>query len=488
MKQLQKLQICVGGEWRLGRGDEFVDVDPATENPIAVLRAADTADVDEAVDRASVAFRTSGWAQRLPHERASVLHRVAQLIRENSEALALKQSLDNGKPIRETRALVGSAAGTFQFFAAALETFEDDITPSRGAYLSMSVHEPLGVVAGISPWNSPIASEAQKLAPALAAGNAVLLKPAEATPLMALELARLCEQAGVPRGLVSVLPGKGSVIGDVITRHPLVRRVSFTGGTRTGRHIAGIAAAKMMPVSLELGGKSPTIVLEDADLAHAVNGVLFGIFSSSGQSCIAGSRLFVARSIYPAFMDALAASAERLRVGDPRSEATQIGPLITETHRDSVERYVSLGLSEGGRIRIGGSRPDIEHGFFYRPTIIEGLGNSCRTAQDEIFGPVLVAMPFDSEADLVQQANESSYALAAGIWTRDYKSAWRLGRAIQAGTVWINTYKQLSISTPFGGWKESGLGREKGRRGIVQYMDQKSLYWGLNDEPLPWAA
>jgi acyl-CoA reductase-like NAD-dependent aldehyde dehydrogenase len=419
-----------------------------------------------------------------------VLHRVAQLIREQSESLAQKQRLDNGKPISETRNLVASAAGTFQFFAAALETLEDTITPSRGPFVTMSVHEPMGVVAAITPWNSPIASEAQKLAPALAAGNAVVVKPAEVTPLMALELARICEEAGVPKGIVSVLPGKGSVIGDAITKHPLVKRVSFTGGTTTGRHIAHIAADKMMPVSLELGGKSPTMVLEDADLDHAVAGVLYGIFSSSGESCIAGSRLFVARSIYDEFLTRLAEGANALRVGDPAAEDTQMGPLITAKHREGIERYVELGVSEGGRIRTGGVRPHgngLDRGYFYTPTILEGLSNSARISQEEIFGPVLVAMPFDNEQELIKQANDSVYALAAGVWSRDFKRAWRLGRAVQAGTVWVNTYKQFSVSTPFGGWRDSGLGREKGREGIFQYMEQKSMYWGTNEQPLPWA-
>ncbi|MBT2304159.1 aldehyde dehydrogenase [Variovorax paradoxus] len=490
MISTELLPLNIAGEWRLGGGDAYESLYPATGEPVARLKAASTADVDEAIARADLAFRTSGWAQKLPHERAAVLHRVAQLIREEAESLAQKQRLDNGKPINETRALVASAAGTFQFFAAALETLEETITPSRGPFVTMSVHEPMGVVAAITPWNSPIASEAQKLAPALAAGNAVIVKPAEVTPLMALELARICEKAGVPRGMVSVLPGKGSVIGDAITKHPLVKRVSFTGGTTTGRHIAHIAADKMMPVSLELGGKSPTMVLEDADLDHAVNGVLYGIFSSSGESCIAGSRLFVARRIYDEFVTRIAEAAKALRVGDPASERTQMGPLITAKHRESIERYVELGVSEGGQIRTGGVRPhgaDFERGYFYTPTILEGLTNSARISQEEIFGPVLVAMPFDSEEELIAQANDSVYALAAGVWSRDFKRAWRLGRAVQAGTVWINTYKQFSVSTPFGGWRDSGLGREKGREGIFQYMEQKSMYWGTNAQPLPWA-
>jgi aldehyde dehydrogenase (NAD+) len=486
----QTLAICVAGNWRLGQGERYASLYPASGEPIAWLHAASLADVEEAIAGADAAFRHSGWAQRKPHERAAVLHRVAAIIRERAEELAQLQRLDNGKPIAETRNLVASAAATFQFFAAACETLEDTITPMRGDSLTMSVHEPMGVVAAITPWNSPIASEAQKLAPALAAGNAVVVKPAEVTPLLALELARICEQAGVPKGMVSVLPGKGSVIGDAITRHALVKRVSFTGGTATGKHIAHIAADKMMPLSLELGGKSPTMVFEDADIEHAVAGVLYGIFSSSGESCIAGSRLFVAHSIYDSFMEKLAAGAAALRVGDPADERTQVGPLITARHRDSIESYVAMGVADGGRLRTGGMRPQgaqFERGNYYLPTIIEGVTNSQRICQQEIFGPVLVAMQFSDEQDLIAQANDSVYALAAGIWTSDYKRAWRIGRAVQAGNVWINTYKQFSIATPFGGWRDSGLGREKGRLGILQYMEQKSMYWGLNDEPLPWA-
>ncbi|MGV2464330.1 UNVERIFIED_CONTAM: aldehyde dehydrogenase family protein, partial [Pseudomonas aeruginosa] len=301
----------------------------------APQQAASPYDVEEAMAGAHRALPESGWAQRKPHERATVLYRIAALIRERSEELAQLQRLDNGKPIRETRNLVASAAATFQFFAAACETLEESITPSRGDFVSMSVYEPMGVVVAITPWNSPIASEAQKLAPALAAGNAVVVKPAEITPLAALALARICDEAGLPRGLVSVLPGKGALIGDALTRHPLARRVSFTGGTRTGKHIARIAADKMMPVSLELGGKSPTMVLADADLDHAVAGVLYGIFSSSGESCIAGSRLFVASERYDEFMERLATGAAALRVGNPADERTQMGPLISARHRES---------------------------------------------------------------------------------------------------------------------------------------------------------
>lgn len=487
---LRDLPINVGGEWRRGRGHAYQSLYPADGSVSAELHAASADDASEAVERAHAAFVKTDWASRKAHERALVLYRVAEGIRARREELAHLQRRDNGKPISETRALVDSAAGTFQFMAAACETLEDQITPQRGAHLTMSQHEPMGVIAAITPWNSPIASEAQKMAPALAAGNAVVVKPAEITPLAALELARICEAAGVPRGIVSVLPGKGSVVGDVLVRHPLVKRVSFTGGTTTGRQIAHQAADKMMPVSLELGGKSPTMVFDDADLDHALNGVLYGIFSSSGESCIAGSRLFVQRRLYDQFLSRLVALAKALRVGDPLDERTQMGPLVSQAHRESVERYVARGLADGGRLLSGGQRPvgeGREHGCYYLPTIIEGLRNEQAICQEEIFGPVLVALPFDDEDDLLAQANDSVYALAAGIWSRDYKRAWRVGRAVQAGTVWINTYKQFSISTPFGGWRDSGIGREKGRLGILEYMQQKSLYWGLNDKPLPWA-
>jgi betaine-aldehyde dehydrogenase len=354
----------------------------------------------------------------------------------------------------------------------------------------MTAYRPLGVVGAITPWNSPIASDAQKIAPALAAGNAVVLKPAEITPLVSLEVARIAQAAGLPDGLLSVLPGKGSVAGNAIVVHPLVKKVSFTGGTATGRALAHAAAENLMPVTLELGGKSPTVVFADADLDHARNGVLFGIFSSQGQSCIAGSRLFVQRSIYEPFVDALVAHAKRLRVGDPLDPRTHLGPLISMEHRANVERYVELARAEGGTVLCGGRRPDdpaLEQGSFYEPTIVAGLTNRAAVCQEEIFGPVLVVMPFDDEADLIEQANDTVYGLACGLWTADYKRAWRVGRAIEAGTVWVNTYKQFSIATPFAGFKESGIGREKGRDGIRSYLQEQSIYWGMNEEPLPWA-
>ena len=487
----EQIQTLLAGRWRDASGPAYTTEYPHDGSAVAHLRAATAGDVDEAVQAAEKARLQPAWARLMPHERAGTLHRIAQGIREQSETLAQLQRLDNGKPIKECRALVASAAGTFQYFAAAAETWEDAVTPTRGDFLTMSVHEPLGVVGAITPWNSPIASEAQKMAPALAAGCAIVIKPAEITPRMAIELARIAQQAGVPDGIVSVLPGKGSVVGDALVRHPLIKRIAFTGGTTVGMGIQRLAAEKLMPTSLELGGKSPTIVCADADLDHAVAGVIYGIFSSSGESCIAGSRAFVHASVYDAFKSRLLAAVKGLRVADPSLESTHMGPLVNRGHRDSVERYVQIGRDEGGQILCGGARPQggyYEQGSYYLPTVMEGLSNTARMCREEIFGPVLALLPWTDEADLIAQCNDNDYGLASGIWTRDYKAAWRIGRALQTGTVWINTYKLFSVSTPFGGVKLSGTGREKGRQGILEYTTQKSFYWGMNTAPMAWAG
>lgn len=483
-------EIFVGGQWRPGRGAVSTVVDPATGDTLTSIHGASAEDVDLAVERGAAAAADPSWRGLLPHQRARLLTRVGDLIDRDAEYLANLQTANTGKTLTETRALVASAAGTFRYVAAALETLENEITPSRGPYLTMSVHEPIGVVGAITPWNSPIASEAQKVAPALAAGNAVVLKPADWTPLIALALARLVEEAGIPAGLFSVLAGSGSVVGDAIVKHPGVGKVSFTGGTNTGRIIGHAAAEKIMPVTLELGGKSPTIVFSDAEIDHAINGVMFGIFSSSGQSCIAGSRLFVSRDIYDDFLAELVRRTELLRIGPGWDERTQVAPLVSHAHRDVVAGYVDLARSEGARVLCGGGVPDgpeYTRGAYYRPTVLDGLSNDSRTCQEEIFGPVVVALPFDGEDDLIRQANDTVYGLACGIWSRDFRRVWRVARSIDAGTVWVNTYKMFSASTPFSGVKDSGIGQEKGRHGIRSYMRQKGIYIGLNAEPLPWA-
>ncbi|MCW0234002.1 MAG: aldehyde dehydrogenase [Ferrovibrio sp.] len=484
------LPIYLAGDWRPGRGAPLITRNPANNAALAMVSTASAEDVDDAVKAAQVAMHNPDWRDLLPHHRAAYLHRIAALIERDSERLAQLQRQDNGKPILETRALVASAAGTFRFFAAACETLEGDITPSRGNYLSLSTHEPFGVIAAITPWNSPIASEAQKVAPALAAGNAVIIKPSEFSPLLALELAKLAEEAGLPKGLLSVLPGTGAVTGAALVAHPGIAKVTFTGGTATGRAIGHVAAEKIMPVSLELGGKSPNIVFADSDIEQAINGVLFGIFSSQGQSCIAGSRIFIEESIYAGFRDRLVERTKALRIGDPVSERTQIGPLITPQQRDKVEGYVRLAQQEGGRLLCGGTRPTdpaLQDGNYFIPALIENLSNRCRTAQEEIFGPVGILLPFRDEAALINDANDTVFGLASGIWTSDFRRAWRIGRALNAGTVWVNTYKQFSIATAFGGNAESGLGREKGRDGIKAYMRQKSIYVDMSGRPIPWA-
>ncbi|MFE6685656.1 aldehyde dehydrogenase family protein [Streptomyces sp. NPDC057743] len=487
--------ILIGGEWRPGQGAPLVTTNPATGQALATLNAACPADVDEAARAAARAAADPAWRDLLPHQRAQVLSRIAELVEEAAGELAAVQTADTGKTLAETKALALSAAATFRYTAAALETAEEALTPSRGAYVTMSRYEPIGVVAAINPWNSPVASDAQKIAPALAAGNAVLLKPAAWTPLTSLALGRLITRAlderALPAALLSVLPGSGRVVGDAIATHPLVGRIGFTGGTETGRAIAAVAARKLIPVSLELGGKSPTIVRADADLQQALAGVLFGIFSATGQSCIAGSRLFVAREIYAEFVGQLVERARALRVGPGTDPDTQVGPLVHHAHRDAVAAYVDLARAQGGRVRCGGAAPEGEayrDGAYYLPTVIDGLPNTARACQEEIFGPVLIALPYDDEDDLVRQANDSVYGLACGIWTRDHRAAWRLAHRIEAGTVWINTYKQFSIATPFGGMKDSGLGTEKGRDAIRAYQRQKSLYWSTSDAPLPWAG
>ena len=484
-------QLYIGGEWRRGRGAEIESHFPADGSLNARLSGASLEDVDLAIERAQNAVNDRGWRKLLPHQRAAYLYRIADGIAANADRISRVQSRDTGKTLTETHALAMSASGTFRYMAAALETMEDALTPPRGDFLTLSVHEPLGVTAGITPWNSPIASDAQKVAPALAAGNAILLKPSSWSPLVCLELARVIEAAGLPAGLFSTLPGAGAVVGERLVTHPAIKKVSFTGGTETGRDIARKAADKLMQVSLELGGKSPTIVFADADLDIACAGVLFGIFSSTGQSCIAGSRLFVERRIYDAFVPRLVAATERLRIGHPFEPRTQVAPLIRPRHRDEVEAHVARARKDGGRILSGGERPDdaeYAQGTYYRPTIVAGLDNNSGLCRDEVFGPVLAVLPFDDEDSLVAQANDNSYGLACGIYTGDFPKAWRIARAIEAGTVWINTYKQFSISTPFGGMKDSGVGREKGRDGIRAWMTQKSLYCDLSGRPHPWAG
>jgi betaine-aldehyde dehydrogenase len=474
--------LLIHGEWVSETGTTIRTVNPATGEESGVVAAATEDVVADAVRSARRAATDSAWRGLLPHQRGRALARLADAVAARSGDFARAQMVQNGKPQSECRAQVSAAEGIYRYYAAVCETLGAEITPSRGHYLSMTSYEPYGVVGAITPWNSPLTMEAQKVAAAIAAGNAVVLKPSEITPGCALELGRAALEAGLPAGILNVLPGTGAEAGDALVRHPDVRMVSFTGGTETGRRIARAAAEKLMPVALELGGKSPHIVFADADLDAATAAVASGIFEGSGQSCVAGSRLFVQRSCYDRCVEAVVRHARELVVGPPDNAQTRMGPLASVAHRRRVEQFVEQARTEGGRILTGGRRPAdpaLEVGAYYEPTVIADLPNSAAACQQEIFGPVLCVLPFDDEDDLVAQANDSSYGLAAGIWTASYPRAWRVAQRLEAGTVWINTYKQLSISTPFGGYKDSGLGREKGISGMRLYQQQKSLYWGL---------
>ncbi len=460
----------------------LVSVNPATGTTNYEVAAAGPRAVDDAVRNAAQACKARAWTEMLPMQRARILFGIADRMERDGDQLARLQMIENGKVWSECVKQVKSAAATFRYYGAVCETTGSEVTPARGSYLSMTAYEPYGVVAAITPWNSPLTMEAQKIAPALAAGNAVVLKPSEVTPSTGLAVGRIALEAGLPPGLLNVLPGTGHDVGAALVAHPLVRMVSFTGGTESGRRIAEVAARKLMPVALELGGKSPHIVFADADIDAAVAAVADGIFEGSGQSCVSGSRLFVQRSVHGEVVRKLVEHARSLRVDLPEAAGAEMGPLATFAHRDKVERMVDDARAAGAQILAGGARPEaaaLAHGAYYLPTVIGGIDNRAAIAQQEIFGPVLCALPFDDEDDLVAQANDSAFGLASGVWTADYKRAWRVARALEAGTVWINTYKQLSIATPFGGFKESGIGREKGATGMRLYQQPKGIYFGM---------
>ena len=474
--------LLIHGEWVRDTGASLSSRNPATGAQNEPLAAATPEVVAEAVRSARKACADPAWRKMMPHQRARLLAKLADIVAARNADFARAQMLENGKPQSECKAQASAAEGIYRYYAAVCETVGSEVTPARGNYISMTSYEPYGVVAAITPWNSPLTMEAQKVAAALAAGNAVILKPSEVTPSCALELGRAALDAGFPPGILNVLPGTGAQAGEALVQHAGVRMVSFTGGTESGRRIARAAAEKLMPVALELGGKSPHIVFADADLDAAAAAVAGGIFEGTGQSCVAGSRLFVQRACYDALVGKVVQHARSLALGLPDAAGTQMGPLASFTHRDRIEKFVASAREEGGDILTGGARPghaSLQAGAYYEATVIAGLPNSATACQQEIFGPVLVVLPFDDEDDLVAQANDSAFGLAAGIWTGSYQRAWRVAQRLEAGTVWINTYKQLSIATPFGGYKDSGLGREKGISGMRLYQQQKSLYWGL---------
>lgn len=474
--------FLIGTTWTTGQGRPFESINPANGRSNGLFGGASAADVDQAVRTAKAAQADPAWRNLLPHRRAALLRRIADAIEQDAEHLAQLQMSQNGKLLKECRDQAAAGAAAYRWFAGLCETMAGELAPSRGDHLSLVTYEPFGVVAAITPWNSPLTLESQKVAAALAAGNAVVLKPSEFTPSVALRVAELALAAGLPPGLLNVVTGLGTETGPALVDHPDVRLISFTGGTATGKAIAAQAAQRMAATALELGGKSPHVVFADADFDKAVDGVLHGIFSSSGQSCIAGSRLFVERAIHDRFLDALAARTRALRVGPPDDPASQVAPLSSFLHRDKVAAMVLMAVEDGGTILTGGKGPDdpaLADGAYFLPTIVTGLPNTARLCQQEVFGPVLCVLPFDDERDLVRQANQTDFGLAAGVWTQDFAKAWRIARAIEAGTVWLNTYKQLSVAVPFGGFKESGSGREKGVFGLRTYQEAKTIMVGL---------
>jgi betaine-aldehyde dehydrogenase len=476
--------FLIGGEWVRDTSSYITHVNPATGEVNYRVCAGTEADIDAAVRAAHHAASKAAWRNMLPHLRAQILNRIADLMIERSDLLARCQMLENGKVWKECKNQVINGAATFRYCAAAIETLGSEITPPRGNYLSMTVYEPWGVVAAITPWNSPITLTCNKIAAALAAGNGIVVKPSSYTPTSGIELGRIALDAGVPPGVLNVVPGEGGKIGDALVTHPLVRMVSFTGGTEVGRRISELAGRKIIPAVLELGGKSPHIIFADANLKAAADAATVAIFEGTGQSCTAGSRLFVERTVYDEVISMIMERARALRVDLPDAPGAQLGPSASFSQRDFVEKMVQDARQEGAQVLLGGARPSdprLAKGAFYMPTILAGVKNKSIIAQQEIFGPVLCAMPFDDEDDLILQANDTTYGLASGIWTADYKRAWRVGRALEAGMVWINTYKQFSTAAPFGGFKDSGLGREKGLQGIRTYQQVKTLFWSMSD-------
>ena len=471
-------KLFIGSQWVDARsGKTFDTVNPTDETVLAAVAEADEADVDLAVRAARKAFE-GPWGRTSPAERAAVLRRWAALIEQHAEELVQLEVLDSGMTRPTASGMVAGGVETILHFAGAAQAIHGNSPQTGASMLHYSLRDPVGVVASIIPWNAPITNAIWKLSPALAAGNTVVLKPAELTPLTALRLVDLLVQAGLPDGVVNVLPGFGHTAGAQLARHPGVDKVSFTGSTEVGKLILEASAGNLKHVSLELGGKSPNIVFDDADLSLAIPTAVAAFTTLGGQICTAGSRLFVQRGIHDEVVAAVTAAVSGLVVGDPLDPATNVGPLVSGEQRDRVARYLAWGREDDARAAAGGSVVD-GPGYFVNPTVFTGVDNSMRIAREEIFGPVVSVIPFDDEDSALAMANDTQYGLAAALWTTDLGRAHRMARRLQTGTVWVNTWGGLDPTMPFGGYKQSGVGREFGLDWYHAYTENKAVYISL---------
>ncbi|MEI9803429.1 MAG: aldehyde dehydrogenase [Pseudolabrys sp.] len=477
-QSLKTYQMYVGGKWvDATSGQQFESFNPYTGKAWALIPRADADDADRAVRAAHKAFTSGDWPKLTASQRGALMRKLGDLILEKSKFLAEIEVQDNGKLYSEMSSQTAYMAQWYYYFGGLADKIEGAVLPSdKPDIFNFTRHEPLGVVVAIVPWNSPLLLTSWKLAPALAAGNTVVLKPSEFTSASLLEFVRLVEQAGFPPGVVNVVTGFGSEIGTPLVEHPMVAKITFTGSDATGRRIYESAARGMKRVSMELGGKSPNIVFDDADLDNAVKGAISGIFAATGQTCIAGSRLLVQRSIHDQFVEKLVNFAKTAKIGDPMRADTQVGPVTTPPQYKKVLDYIDVARSEGAHAALGGRKAEQFGGYFVEPTIFTGVKNSMRIAQEEVFGPVLSVIPFEDEDDAIAIGNDVIYGLAAGVWTLNMRRALNMSQKLQAGTVWINTYRAVSYMSPFGGYKQSGIGRESGQEMIKEYLQTKSVW------------